>query len=1162
MSALVHYYQFVKHSRSARPVRLLGVLLACFMMFAQPGGSVLGAINIPDVPSIYVFVQDESTLSQSGGTEDISESYSIKGMFELSADYYFDDVYFVDSNAVVVETSTYLPSQDLDEIFNFYDLTGTFTDRTTVRLTGTTNDGTDSDIVVTVSFDGDMAYISGQITPPSSDDYTYELEAVAIRKYGGGDGASYNPYLIYTAEHMNTIGLNLKDWSSSFKLTEDIDLSAYRNKDYNIIGYYHNEVDNIPFTGRFYGGNNEIRNFTYEASGSGRIGLFGYVKGQTAQISNLTIKDPNVSAAGGEYVGALVGHLASGNITNCNVTAGKVSGGDKVGGLIGRNGLSAPLTNIEEQPCEAGIITGCLSSAAVAGLNEVGGLVGSNDGAITDCNVTGAVTGDSQVGGLAGFNGSIIIISYSGGSVSGTRKIGGLVGNNYGIICAGTAEGTVLGKENVGGIAGFNNGGYIKYCYSTTVIDGNSMVGGLAGANGGNISSSYSLGTITGDLYVGGCTGKNFWGISMCYSAADVNATYGYVGGLSGTNETNGLIANSYSNGNVAGRIYAGGLLGRNDGVVMKCYSTGLVTDNYDDEISAGFGGLIGDSNDMATAFLSFWDMQTSGMTTSEGGSGKTSEQMKDKTTYANWGKCSEDVTWTIYQDEGQDKDYPRLLWENQPGEAIEPVKITDLLTGSGSEEDPFLISSPEELNEIGLFPCEWDKEFLLMDDIDMSVIASENFNLIGFYRMPFIGVFDGNNHVISNLTFVSKEQSYVGLFGCIGSSIALVKDVGLINPVIDARRNIGSLAGCLEEGTVTNCYAQNVDVNGYSFVAGLVGDNRSAIMNCYSTGNVNGYTDVGGLAGRNYKGSIEDCSSTSVVSGDLDIGGLVGNNSGYITTSSSDSSVSGTTNAGGIAGNSSGTIENADSTGHTSGFEKIGGLVGNNRGVLTNCHSTANVNGDLDVGGLTGLNMDATISNCYATGNVYGRLWTGGLAGQNSGHSFVTDCYSTSYVSGYELIGGLVGRNESSINQSYSAGIVSGTMEAGGLVGWNFSPGAIANCYSQSTVLATQWAGGLVGINSGSISKCYSSGSVAGGMTAGGLASFNFDTVSASFWDTETSGQGTSAAGTGKTTADMKKRSTFTSAGWDFTGETQNGTQDIWKISEGQDYPTLSWQP
>ena len=52
------------------------------------------------------------------------------------------------------------------------------------------------------------------------------------------------------------------------------------------------------------------------------------------------------------------------------------------------------------------------------------------------------------------------------------------------------------------------------------------------------------------------------------------------------------------------------------------------------------------------------------------------------------------------------------------------------------------------------------------------------------------------------------------------------------------------------------------------------------------------------------------------------------------------------------------------------------------------------------------------------------------------------------------------------------------------------------------------------------------------------------------SFWDIQTSGQTTSAGGTGMTTAQMKTLSTFTSAGWDFVS--------VWGLAENQTYPYL----
>jgi hypothetical protein len=78
-----------------------------------------------------------------------------------------------------------------------------------------------------------------------------------------------------------------------------------------------------------------------------------------------------------------------------------------------------------------------------------------------------------------------------------------------------------------------------------------------------------------------------------------------------------------------------------------------------------------------------------------------------------------------------------------------------------------------------------------------------------------------------------------------------------------------------------------------------------------------------------------------------------------------------------------------------------------------------------------------------------------------------------------------------------------------------------------------------------------------------GGLVGFNDSgTAVDCFWDKNTSGQETSACGTGKTTVDMKTLSTFTSAGWDFTNETVNGTNDYWRMCVNAiDYPRLNWE-
>jgi hypothetical protein len=108
--------------------------------------------------------------------------------------------------------------------------------------------------------------------------------------------------------------------------------------------------------------------------------------------------------------------------------------------------------------------------------------------------------------------------------------------------------------------------------------------------------------------------------------------------------------------------------------------------------------------------------------------------------------------------------------------------------------------------------------------------------------------------------------------------------------------------------------------------------------------------------------------------------------------------------------------------------------------------------------------------------------------------------------------------------------------------------------------------------LHEGFVADCYSIGRVSGDSSAGGLMdeerAMEWEgwrgcgwAVIQCFWDTQTSGADWSAGGTGKTTAEMQTAKTFLDAGWDFVGETANGTEDIWKIAEGLDYPRLWWE-
>jgi len=223
-------------------------------------------------------------------------------------------------------------------------------------------------------------------------------------------------------------------------------------------------------------------------------------------------------------------------------------------------------------------------------------------------------------------------------------------------------------------------------------------------------------------------------------------------------------------------------------------------------------------------------------------------------------------------------------------------------------------------------------------------------------------------------------------------------------------------------------------------------------------------------------------------------------------------------------------------------------------------------ITGDLDryyyVGLFGQVAFDAELKNLGVVDAniIMGGRYIGGLVGGNSG--VVTKCSSTGAVSGGSHVGGLVGGNSGSITTSYSTSTVNGVFLLGGLVGE--SSGSITASYSTGDVIGDENLGGLVGINNGgNITMSYSTGTVVGDDAAvGGLVGQNVSgSISSCFWDMETSGQTTSDGGTGETTAAMQTASTFLEAGWDFVGETENGTEDIWTICEGTNYPRFVWQ-
>jgi hypothetical protein len=524
--------------------------------------------------------------------------------------------------------------------------------------------------------------------------------------------------------------------------------------------------------------------------------------------------------------------------------------------------------------------------------DTVGALVGLvQAGTIRGCSVSGgSVTGDNSVGGLAGYNGGALVQCFSTASVTGTCPVsiaattGGLVGENIGILDGCWSDGTVAGDRSVGGLTGENHG-EIKDCHASGTVTGSKVTGGLVGCNYDEINDSYAIGQVNGADDVGGLTGENVGGdalISRCFATGSVDGT-NKVGGLAGDNL--GAIGNCYATGPVTGIAMVGGLVGDTHGKICHSYATSLVNNGV---ANLTIGGLAGRSR--LDIVSSYWATDSSGQSISAGGSGKLMNALTFAATFVGW-NC--DSAWTI--EEGASP--PKLVWEIAPGDAFDGATL--YAGGDGDENDPYLITTADQLAALSQTPCHWDQHFKLDTDINLGGIAMRP---IGVQGLPFTGTFDGDGHAISGLTISLPTSSFVGLFGYIDDPDAEIRRLHIEDPNITGDGCVGNIAGFLVNGTIRECRTTSGSISGVNTVGGLVGGNCGLIENCRSSTSVSGDSLVGLLAGGN-SGLVSNCYSVATVSGDSEVGGLVGNNFGSIDYCYHAGLVTGNSDVGGLVG-------------------------------------------------------------------------------------------------------------------------------------------------------------------------------------------------------------------------------------------------------------------
>ncbi len=322
---------------------------------------------------------------------------------------------------------------------------------------------------------------------------------------------------------------------------------------------------------------------------------------------------------------------------------------------------------------------------------------------------------------------------------------------------------------------------------------------------------------------------------------------------------------------------------------------------------------------------------------------------------------------------------------------------------GKGEPNAPYRIATAEDLNDIGNHIEDFNKHFIMVNDINLADYTGEQFNIIGReFWDPFTGVFDGNGHAIRNFSWSYGGPDYVrnvGVFGVIG--------VG---------------------GVIKNVTLKNVNVNAgvaSMFVGSLAGFNDFGdLINCHSIGNVNGGNRVGGLVGYSWEGTISTSSSAGITSANDAVGGLLGINwESPVVSCHSTADVSGNTSVGGLVGSSDWTISGCHATGHVSGYSGIGGLVGSSGGPVIECYSSGSVSATTSgAGGLVGKNW-WHIYNSYSSGSVAGNHDIGGLAGYHNSKwgGEISKCYSVGSVSGNSYTGGLIGKSiEGIVEESF----------------------------------------------------------------------------------------------------------------------------------------------
>ena len=485
--------------------------------------------------------------------------------------------------------------------------------------------------------------------------------------------------------------------------------------------------------------------------------------------------------------------------------------------------------------------------------------------------------------------------------------------------------------------------------------------------------------------------------------------------------------------------------------------------------------------------------------------------------------------------------------------------------SGSGTEDDPYLITDGWELYDV---LSDLSAHYKLMADIDMAAfleeidMEDEGWEPIGTKANPFTGTFDGNGKIITGLYINRPTMDNVGLFGYLKA--ATIKNIVLKDCSINANSYVGTLVGYGNEITFNNIVVHNTSVeaaNNYAGgICGYCTEANISNLEIYDS-KVIANSGVGGMfgaaSGKSWTSLITSLKVSHIwVDGVSVVGGVTGRFSAYRYSDINiiEPIVNGEEMVGGFSGSCSSISYIQDVTVYNPlirGNEKVGGIIGNWQpwaGVYAN--------------------VEAMIRNSYVFGGIVeGGKYIGGIVGNYKLNSdsppskyTIKDCYSSSHLIGSGYIGGICGYPSKSLTATISDnrfdGRIANIGRGAGIIGEAIGSGSLSrnivtgSVYAEGGICPQVSIKGTVTYNGCLLDTLSWNNKTPLRIGLAGTDNFasSKTVVISNGEEVEVNGSSTDANGVNKSLALLKRKTTYTSYGYDF--------DNTWAIVQGKTYP------